>query len=331
MTATITVRAISIDGTDLSDYQLAECHASVSYQESDGCNTVSVQFVGRTLRCDAGMVQQWAESGGHRVDLEWTPRQQQSPRLATSHILSTKAQADVVFWNDSMEDTGDLEMYQRMTRPLPENKGRHFSPNDQLGAMPEEGTIQKSGKYIVESSEESSAGYSGQGVLAHPSNTPLLVACRCPSCGSQLESREPSLVWSTTCRTNGIPLCPDTMSMCATIADHSEQTEGATSAVQLGTDDPLEPCPDIDFVEVAVRQQLLDEMRYREVRNAQLEYQRTRDPRAFQSLLAPFAATGDGKEREKPVWIWNQDMQRFYCEDPKTKRILWCPTSGPFA
>lgn len=119
----------------------------------------------------------------------------------------------------------------------------------------------------------------------------------------------PSLVWSAT-SIDDIPL------------DSSVNH-------QLGTDNPLEVIPDIDFDQVRVNRQLLDEMRYRELRNAQLEYQRTGDPRAFQQLLAPFAATGDKEKRRQPDWKWSVDFQRFYCVDSKTGTILWCP-DGPY-
>lgn len=101
------------------------------------------------------------------------------------------------------------------------------------------------------------------------------------------------------------------------------------------TDDANQASMDMGwYYDVQARQQLLAETQSRDTRNAEIEYDTTGSTKGLLAVMAPFLDDGENNKDSGSPWLWSQELQLWYREDPKSKRRVWQapapedPTSG---
>lgn len=134
------------------------------------------------------------------------------------------------------------------------------------------------------------------------------------------------------------------LDQCRAVQPHSGQRQGPAVTTELPPPEhPLEPpwheamdgaivhpaAPDYTTDEerwrVAVNQQILDEVLYREQKNAELQFQLTGNMSGYQALLPP---SMDGARSLGPTgspWVWSLDVRRWYWVD-RLGQIWWQPS-----
>jgi len=295
MFAKIIVSAVLVEGSGLPSQNLKNSHASASYVDSNGYNKVSTRFLSHYLGCDLGRLITWAASGDRCVWLEWAFDERLNRQTQSRHLLSIDGGKDIVFGNDRVRDLASgLFMH------ILSSWASHHTD------------------------KENSIDWESLRTEQEDCGERHLVAIDQPDChGRPSHLQTPKHISTVPCLTTGSSSANDTSSICPTTQDDVETQHRFNAKLPLRIKDTEEDGSKIDLCDAAVQQQVLKEMEYRAQREAELEYRRTGDTSPYRDLLGPFLPSGDERDQKRPVWIWSQSVQKWYSEDPKTKKIVW--------
>lgn len=251
-------------------------------------DSVSAGLLASVFELELEPVRQWARSGQKFVRMSWGPGHGAIARFRTRLVVTEDTGAYVRF-------THGLEMELDLYRYVG-NMERPRAPN---------------AVYIPSSNHEVDMDK----LLLDPRRHETV-----PPVKEHTSLHPPSGICDSHCQ-------PKWLSHTISPTQFSSSSNQPLMANQHPQPSPEHELSDDNQLGVAVNRQLLDEMLYRERREAELEFRNNGDMTAARALLPPSMDGAHSRSESGSPWLWNEDVRRWYWVD-KNWRVWWHPSLG---